>query len=624
MRFLLNLLSLLFFFGSIHIVSGQSAFDKVPIPLNIKDAYENGTRNKDGTPGENYFQNSADYSIDVELDLKNDRLSGEARITYYNHSPDTLQYLICRLYNNIYKKGVPRLFNVNTEDLHDGISIDKVKVNDQEAFLETNSQLGHTNGYIPLREELLPGGKCVVELTWEVQLPGRTQRRTGKYFESSYFIGYWYPQIAVYDDIEGWDMAQFTGQYEFYNDFNNFDVRITAPGDHIIWATGKLQNEDEIFSGSILAKIDSSRKSDSIVQIISKPGKSFTDKRQRKITWHYKAESINDVAIAASNEYYWDATSVPKDSASEERVWVNAVYHDSSENFKEVAEISRRTIHSFANNVYATPFPFHKVVVFNGGSGGMEYPMMINDAEQRDYCQTVYITSHEIAHMYFPFMTGNNERRYAWMDEGITTFLAKYIELELCSYDAFTFFARRYESTAGTIDDMPLMMPTNRILGRSYYNSAYFRSSMALYMLEDYLGKNTFRECIALFIARWEGKHPTAYDFFFTFEEQTGKDLSWFWLPWFFRQGYPDLSLDVTHIDDHRATVRKTGSMPVPLRVVVYYEDGTKHEIEEKMNIWNQSSEYNVQVDPDKTLRHIEVGHPRIPDVNPVDNTYSF
>ncbi|NBC82137.1 MAG: hypothetical protein GVY19_02035 [Bacteroidetes bacterium] len=602
----------------------QFSFDKIPVPLNVQDAYENGTRNKTGIPGRHYFQNHTDYKMDVELDFDNDVLSGESQMTYYNNSPDTIQYIIFRLYNNLYKKGVPRLYTVNTEDLHDGISIDDVKVNGHKMNIGTNAQVGYTNGYVPLNKPLMPNESCKIELKWEVELPGPTQRRTGKYFNSSYFIGFWYPQIAVYDDIEGWDMFQFTGQYEFYNDFNNYDLKITAPGDHIVWATGKLQNENQIFSKKILAKIDASRKSDSVVHIISEPGESFTDDKKRKITWHYKVENINDVAIAASNEYLWDASGAPKHSTSNDRVWVNAVYHESSENFKEVADISRLTVQKLANDVYATPFPYHKVVVFNGGSGGMEFPMMINDQEERDYCQTVYLTSHEIAHMYFPFLTGNNERRYAWMDEGLTTFLAKYVELELCAYDAFTFFARRYEPTAGSMDDIPLMMPTNRIMGRSYYNSAYFRSSMALYLLEDYLSPETFSECIALFIERWRGKHPTGYDFFFTIENYTGEDLSWYWLPWFFRQGYPDLSIDTADIKNHRVRIQQVGDMPVPLRVVLYYEDGTKKEINEKMSIWKDLNVYELTTDPDKQLRHIELGHPRIPDVDQTNNVYSF
>jgi len=589
--------------------------------IQTQQAYTNSTRSMSGLPGPNYFQNKAKYNFDVELDFKHRNINGKGAITYFNHSNDTLEHLVFRLYNNLYKKGVTRLHGAAISDLHDGIALNNLEINGQDGFqMNYFYDDNHTVGYVMLNQFLHPGDSCVITLQWESPLPEKTRRRTGGYFKGSWFIAYWYPQLSVYDDIEGWDESNYTGQYEFYNDFSEFDVRITAPREYMLWATGKLTNEQSIYSADVLNRIDKSRQADSVVAIIEKSGQPFTSLKTKKITWHYMVDSMADFAMAASNEYLWDAVSVPAHKSDTSRVWLNAVYHPSAEYFPFVAEISRESIQLLANEVYRYPFPFPKLTVFHGGPRGMEFPMMINDMEKPSYCQTVYITAHEIGHMYFPFLVGTNERRDAWIDEGLTTFLTKYAEYKMCGYDAMSFFARMYEPIAGTRDDIPLMAPTNRVIDKSYYNSAYGRSSMALFMLEDYLGQDTFRTGLQQFIKHWKYKHPMPYDFFNIMEATAGQDLSWYWKPWFFEYGYPDLRIDTARISTHIIMVEKVGEMPVPVHLTVYYKDDTKQVYHEKMDAWINSDNLIFKTDDTRQIRLIELGTPRIPDANAADN----
>ncbi len=250
---LIPLIAILFSFQSL-------SQEKLFIPRNIQSAYEKGTRSPDGKPGAEYWQNSSDYKIEVEVDPSAYLFNGSEEVTYYNNSPDTLKRIVLRLYPNVFKKGSARDYAINPEAVTDGVTIEKISVSGRSINLENQSIFRVTNtiAVIYLPEPILPKSSIDLSIEWSFSLSPKATLRMGVYDSTSVFVGYWYPQIAVYDDIDGWDYINYGGQEEFYNDFSNFDVNITLPNNFGVWATGELQNPEEVLNSKYFRKIFSS------------------------------------------------------------------------------------------------------------------------------------------------------------------------------------------------------------------------------------------------------------------------------------------------------------------------------------------------------------------------------
>ena len=272
-------------------------------------------------------------------------------------------------------------------------------------------------------------------------------------------------------------------------------------------------------------------------------------------------------------------------------------------------------------------YPFYGLTAFNSGrrGGGMEFPMMINDGNSSSLNASLRLTAHEIAHQYFPFYTGTNEKRYAFMDEGWAVFLP----LELQEKNTDDGRERRistvinYQNFAGKETEIPPMIPSFFLTSTPYRNAAYNRPSLAYYFLEDLLGKDVFVNTLQEFITRWNGKHPTAYDFFFTFNEVTDQNLNWFWKPWFFDRGFPDLNIDkVKHLEDgYEIIVNKIGIIPVPVRLIIYFDDNTEEGLYFSAAVWKDGiDEYVVKFKTDKNIIEVDLGGDDIPDSNPDNN----
>ncbi|MGM0565363.1 MAG: M1 family metallopeptidase [Bacteroidota bacterium] len=614
----------LFAFLAFSLLAGQ-AYCQMFIPGEFRDALEEGTRSIDGKPGEAYFQNYADYVLDVDFNPRTGHLDGNAEITYYNLSPDTLNRLVVRNHMNLFKKGVPRDFNVGEADLHDGVEISDVQI-DGEKIPDNYDNIRH-NGTImtiSLPEPLAPGEKTALSLNWAFPLPKEVSIRYGRYGEDNWMVAYWYPQIAVYDDISGWDTHPFTGSAEFYNDFNNFDVSITVPEDYLVWATGLLQDEEKHFTGEILDRLRLSRESDDVVHVLKEEDINeggFLKDRQK---WRYVAESAPDFAFAVSRSYIWDATSVEVEPGR--RVWVDAVYKTNSKDFHKVARLSAEIIDLFSADVIGEPYPYPKMTAFNG-SGGMEFPMIINDGDASSHEGTVHLTAHEIGHTYFPFHVMTNESFYAFMDEGLVSFIPRIVNgIMLDDNSPMRGIVQSYAAQASTFRQVPLMVPSDMISDYSAYRvHAYTRPANAFFVLQQMLGEERFKEVIFEYIQRWKKKHPTPYDFFNTVEDFTGKDLSWFWNPWFFEKGYPDLAIRKVKKGkkSYEVLIEKRGNLPVPLQLKIRYEDGTEETIERSAEIWKESDVFNYQIPENKTISFIYLGGMNIPDSYPGNNLFT-
>lgn len=614
------------------LASYLSAQTSLTIPLNFLRAYEKGTRSFDGKPGINYWQNRADYKIKAQIEINQRKLIGEETIIYYNNSLDTLKQIVVKILTDIYRKGNMRDFEISPTAVNDGMELQKIIYNDIELKIDGKKESPRregTNLFIPLPSLLPPKTNTVLKFNWSIVIPNESQIRMGAYDSTSFFVAYWFPQIAVYDDIDGWDVINYTGQTETYNDFGNYDVEITVPKNFVVWATGVLQNPEEVFSENIFKKYKEAYASDEIVKIIDKSDYELGNITINKetITYKFKAEYVPDFAFALSNHYLWDGTSLILDKNLGRRVFISAAYNPNSKDFYQVTEIARKSIESFSNHLPGFPYPYPEMTVFNG-KGGMEFPMMCNNSSMPELQSTVHLTSHEISHTYFPFFMGINEKKYAWMDEGWATMLPFDFQTENAEgYDPRSRNSLNYSEFAGTDKDLPPMVTSYQLRGASYRNASYRRPAAAYEFLREILGDNLFKKCLHQYITRWNGKHPTPYDFFFTFDNVSQQDLSWFWKPWFFENKYPDLSIVniITKNDELEAMIKNRGGLPVPIKLFATLSDGkTQIVYESDASIWkNGDKEVKVRFKINKNeLVKIELGSAQIPDVNMKDNIW--
>jgi hypothetical protein len=399
-RFIASLVFLKILF-SIHAQSTKELF----MPKEIKKAYEDGTRAYDGKPGKNYFQNTTDYQIKAEFNPETRTITGSETITYKNNSKDSLSHIYIKLYQDLFKKGSARNWDLGPVDIHDGVLIKSLKINNSEIALNSiYIRRNATNMRVNLPEKILPKSITKIEIDWEVIIPGTIPVRMGTYHGTNFMIAYWYPKMAVYDDIRGWNSVPHTGSCEYYNEFGDFEVEITVPKEYNVWSSGLLQNAKEIYSKKYLDKMEKAANSDEIIRVITKEGRleNKITKDAEKHTYKFKARNLPDFAFAVSNSYLWDATSV---KVGNNRVLVHAVYYENSKDFHEVADLSRKIIDYFSTECPAIEFPYPQMVAFNG-SGGMEFPGMVNDGDASNRDGTIYLTAHEIGHTYFPFYTG--------------------------------------------------------------------------------------------------------------------------------------------------------------------------------------------------------------------------
>jgi len=597
------------------------------MPEEISNAYQSKTRAITGLPGENYFQNYVKYKIDAELNPETKLLSGSEIVNYENNSPDTLENLVFNLYADIYKKGNIRDWSIGSVDLHDGVQIKSLNIDGKDISITSDSvSIYNTAMIITLVKKLPPKSKMQINISWEYTVPSEVNIRQGTYNQTSFFIGYWYPQMAVYEDIFGWNIDVYSGQTEFYHEYADYDVSITAPDEYFVLASGLLQNEEDVLSKDILKKYNSAKKSEQVVNVVTKEDRINNDvtKGSDSKIWKFKAENLPDFAFAMSNKYLWDATSL---QIGNEKVLVNAVYAEENIAFNQVADISKKVLKMLSDSVIGVNYPYPQMTAFMGHYG-MEYPGMINDGDG-DYASTVYVTAHEITHTYFPFYVATNETKYAWMDEGLVTFLPKPIENKMIEdNNSYIKMVKTYNNYCGKQMDLPLITPSDQISGLAYRFHAYSKPAVAYYVLKQTLGEDVFEKCIVEFINRWNGKHPTGYDLFYTFENVSGQDLNWFFKPWFFEMGYPDLYIKNTSKIDENTTlveVANYGTYPVPIKLTITYNDNSEEIVELNASVWKENTEsYKLEIENTKKITKIILGDINIPDKTLENNILEF
>lgn len=627
-----TLVIIIFLFANEFALKAQTLY----MPRNVKVAFEKGTRSMDGNPGAHYWQNQSNYDISLTVAPPDRTIKGREEITYFNSSPDTLKTITFRLLKNFFMPEAIHFIRMDSSVLTSGVHIDKFAINGVVRSWQAPSD-HFTWQDVDLAHPLLPGDSIRFSIHWHYNISSvfdgtdRTKRsavlRSGMVDSTTWSVAYFYPRIAVYDDVTAWDKLEFTGAQEFYNDFGNYTLKVRAPKNFIVWVTGTLQNPDEVLQPHYAQLLKKSMTSDEVIHIATP-----ADLEQRNITrqnaintWIWKANNVTDVALFISDHYNWDATSVIVDKNTGRRSSVQAAYNDASSGFHQVATIEQNTLSQLSENLPGVPYPYPKMTVVEGFSG-MEYPMMANIGfgVANGIANEV---KHEIAHTYFPFYMGIDESRYGFMDEGWATFFTEVLETrkplmkrQLASWTKLWLgdLTQRSQLPVASIAIQPLETP--------YLSNAYVKPALVYLALKELLGDQLFKKCLLGYMDRWNGKHPIPWDFFNSFNNISGKNLNWFWNSWFFSHGYDDLGIEkvVKTPTGYTVTIKNVGGFDIPFDLKTNYTDGSKENIHKSPEVWKNNPDHTlVNVKTNKKISSLTIDNDIWMDANEKDNVWS-
>lgn len=598
------------------------------MPRAVKRALVKGTRSPDGQPGPNYWQNRGRYSIALTVMPPSRTIKGTEQITYANNSPDTLRNLVIKLFLNIHKPGAPRNGGAAEAYLTSGTHIDAFAVNGQATPWQDNPRY-FTWQPVKLAAPLMPHDSVRLSFDWHYDI-SREAGREGMLDSTTYYLAYFYPRVAVYDDYNGWDTMDFTDQQEFYSDFNNYDVSIQVPANYVVWGTGTLLNPAAVLQQEPLRRFQASLNSDQVIHVATKEdlaARSVTV-QQPVNTWHFKADNVPDMTFNVSDHYDWDAASVIVDDVTHRRAGVQAAYNDTAADFHHMVDFGRHALDWLSHNWPGVPYPYEKTTIVQG-SADMEYPMMVNDGSNADTAFSRFVVDHEIAHTYFPFYMGINETRYAFMDEGWATTFEYLINQDDIGKEKATTFFKQFRVNSwihdpSPLEDLPIITPEDVLKGAAYGNNAYGKAALGYLAMKDLLGDAEFKKCLHGFMDRWHGKHPIPWDFFNTFNDIAGKNLNWFWHNWYFTNNYIDLAVaGVTKTGaGYSVVIDNIGGMDAPVDLKLRYVDGSTETIHETPAIWEANQKKAiVAIATRKNLQSLQLDGGIFVDADPSNNS---
>jgi hypothetical protein len=598
-------------------------------------------REGSGRPGPRYWQQRVDYTISVALDTATHTVAGRETIRYTNNSPDTLRYLWLQLDQNLFRDDsrgnvlTPPDARFAARGFQGGFVLDGVKAVTRLGQAVSRAPLATTLNGTVMRVELdrpLPpaGGTVSLDIGFSFQVPEHGADRMGRErFPEGwlYEIAQWYPRMAVYDDVRGWNTEQYLGQGEFYLEYGDIDFAITVPRGFIVAGTGTLQNPLQVLTAVQRARLARALHSDSTVAIIAKDEVGKASSRPAgagaALTWRFAARNVRDVAWAAAPNFIWDASGW-------NGILMQSFYPPVADPlWRESTRMVRHSIKHYSEKWF--PYPYPTAINVNGPVGGMEYPMIVFCANRNSREGLFGVTTHELGHQWFPMIVGNNERLYAWMDEGFNSFIN--------IYSARTYFrdqawlrtrgqAENWARFAATGLDEPGMMPADRVTPDLLGQVAYNKPATGLYLLRhEIVDSARFDAAFREFARRWAFKHPTPADFFRTMEDGMGEDLSWFWRGWFFRTDVLDQAVDSVRTGRDSAGASLTGiflsslgGLPMPVDLRLGFADGTTEHVRLPVEIWYGGSRFlyvrqfpseviKVEIDPDKNFPDVRRGN---------------
>ncbi|PJJ84817.1 M1 family metallopeptidase [Mucilaginibacter auburnensis] len=596
---------------------------KLTIPERIAPSYTNGTRTTDGKPGKNWWQNRARYEINVNVAPPNKLVSGTEHIVYFNNSPHRLDSLNMKLIVNVHRAGRRNA----APNIAQGVTVDQLKINGTPAVWD-NAAATTTNYMLPLPKALMPKDSVAMDITWHFEIADGKDR-DGAIDPTTYFLAYFYPRVAVFDDYQGWDKQPHTGSLEFYNDFNDYTLNVTAPKNFVVWATGTHTNPDQVLQPEYAKRFKASLISDSTIRIVTPEdlaSKNITAQNATN-TWTFTSKNISDVTAAISDHYNWDAGSVELDSKTHRRVSAQAAYDNSAQSFARSVQFSRYSLKWFSDNWPGIPYPFEKSVAVHGYAD-MEYPMMMNDSKQTDATFAQLVQDHEQAHTYMPFYMGINESRYAFMDEGWATTFEYLIGISEKGQKAADEFYKAFRVngwTRGKHDqENPIITPSPEVTF-SPGSNAYGKPSLSYLALKDYLGDALFKKALHYYMNNWNGKHPIPWDYFNAMKAGSGKNLDWFFYNWFYTPSYIDLTLlSVTKTgSDAKIEINNKGGFAIPFDVNVTYTDGSTETFHQTPAVWEKDQKnISLKLKASKELKEVKLDGGIFVDANAIDNTW--
>jgi len=586
----------------------QSVADSSPfraLALPAPTAY----RAADGRPGPRYWQQRVDYAIDATLDAERNVLAGRETIRYTNISPLELRYLWLFLDQNICAPSSvtnrlnqpPLRFQESTFDFSclgfaGGMAIESVRADGRDLPREV---LG-TAMRVDLPAPLAPGASGTLEIAWRFPVPDYGAGRMGR-DGSLYEIAQWYPRLAVYDDVRGWNHDPYIGAGEFYLEYGRFEVSLTLPARFVVAATGTLQNPEQVLTAAQRERLASARRSATPVAVIgpAEAGRPSTrPPAAGPLTWRFVADSVRDFAFAAAPDFRWDA-------AGWDGILIQTLYRPAAPLWDEAIRMAQHTIRHFSERLYR--YPYSHATVIEGPIAGMEYPMLVFVAGPTR--ENLHFTlMHELGHQWYPMVVGSNERLYPWMDEGFNTF----IDIE-ASEDYFRGTA--YGDTVGRMQrniysqhavpgqEQPLS--TRPVESRDLFWTAYQKPALMLDLLRsDVLGKERFDRAFRAYTAAWAFKHPTPADFFRMMRNETGVDLDWFWRGWLYTTARLDQAIDSVTAGREGPEVHLSnrGTMVMPAELALTFAAGRTETVALPVDMWNLGSRFTYRVKGGGTL----------------------
>jgi len=559
----------------------------------------NDYRLADGEPGPAYWQQRADYTISATLDTAAKTVTGHVTVRYTNNSPDTLRFVWMQLDQNLFRDGSEGsvLFAQDSRWGHRGFSggysLARVSVDGQAVTPKIDDTMMRLDlpGPVPPH-----GGKLTIGIDFSFMVPEHGADRMGR-DGTLYEIAQWYPRMAVYDDVRGWNVDQYLGQGEFYLEYGNIDYSVTVPAGYTVAGSGVLQNGAEILTAKERARLARASAASSVIAVIA-DSEAVARPTPGTKTWRFRAERVRDVAWAAAPDFRWDATSW-------NGVLCQSYYQIAKANkaWESAAEQTQWTIRQYSELVY--PYPYPQATSVAGPVGGMEYPMFVMVHYGSEDPKSIFGTiNHEHGHEWFPMIVGSNERRYAWMDEGFNTYLNAFAnDARYPGASAWGGYVASWKDVVDNGLQSPLMTSPDHIAAAALGAIGYTKPGAVLLALRDnVVGRETMDRAMREYVRRWAFKHPTPGDWFRTIENVSGQDLAWFWRGFFYSTDVLDIGIDnVVNSEQDGAqvavvTLSKNTSILFPVSMRLALADGSMQDVHLPVDIWSRGNVFKATV----------------------------
>ena len=590
------------------------------------------TRSASGAPGPRYWQQRADYTLQATLDTATSVLRGSGRIYYVNRSPETLDFVWVQLDQNLFAPGSiaailnqPPLrfaggvvFDFSGKGFVGGMTIDRFAAGGRPLA----TKVFGTMMRVELPHPLGPDLGITFDVAWHFSIPPYGGGRMGHVGSRFYELGQWYPRLAVFDDVHGWNTLPFLGAGEFYLEFGDFDVSLTLPAGFLVTATGALANPTLIRTPQQRARLARALESGQVVQIVTREEAAANGTRRVSgtKTWRFTASGVRDFAWAAGSDLRWDASSW-------EGILIQTFYHPDAKPWEEANAMVRSTLKHFSTALGQYPWP--QISAVEGLVEGMEYPEVIFCPSLDKREDQYWVLMHELGHQWFPMQVGSDERRFPWMDEGFNTF-ADYDAAEaFFKGTAYGDTVRRellaaYAATATPGTEQPMITKPEEV--RELYWTAYQKPALMLSVLRAaVVGRDEFDRAFREYVRRWKGKHPQPADFFRTMANATGRDLDWFWREWVYTTARLDQAVDSARSGNDSTFIylSNRAQMVLPVTMELRYADGSSETRELPVDMWNLGSRFTYRMASAKRLAGVTLDPRRnYPDIDRNNNEW--